>query len=181
MTTKTKASEEFAAGKHNIGYVTSSFKSHFGDMEVETGSVLQSHKLTRSMNDDAIIKEFNIQECSLGDVIATLDAATEDMKDGRWNLFYIKGSSRVVSVGWDSRDRGWCVHDWNRGGSEWDEGLRVFSHATDTGSSNSVSRPSILETNKTVLQQFADFIGSDRKAEYEVAVSDKSFVVIKKQ
>lgn len=124
-----KVSEEFVVGKNNIGWVDSDFKNEYKDEEFEMGTVMKSTKLTKSMNDAEIIKEFGVEECTLGDVLATLNAATDDMKDGFSNLFYIKGhSSHVVSVYWDGGR--WDVSAWSRGDDAWDEGGRVFSPAT---------------------------------------------------
>lgn len=124
-----KVSDEFIKGKNNIGYVDNDFNKEYGNDEFLPGKVLGMHKLTRSMKDSEIISEFKIQECTLGDVLETLKNATEEMKDGYANIFYIKDHpSRVVRVGWDVSD--WYVGDWRRGGGAWDAGDRVFSSAT---------------------------------------------------
>lgn len=125
-----KAKEIFKVGENNIGYVESSFLQEFGDEEITEGSVLRFDKLPRYMTDSEIIKEFNIQECTLGDVLATLKAAPEELKDGYWNIFYIKGHARVVLVRWYGS--GWLVDVWGRDGNGWRAGIRVFSPATET-------------------------------------------------
>lgn len=123
-----KAKEEFKSGKNGIGYVESGFINEFGDDELIEGKALTSTKLKRSMTDSEIIKEFGIQDCTLGDVLKTLQNATDDMKDGNSNIFYIKGHSRVVFVGWHGRE--WYVDDWFRDDDSWSAGYRVFSPAT---------------------------------------------------
>lgn len=137
------ASEVFKNGLHNIGYVSSSFLSNFGSNEVPSGTVLNTQTLSRSMTDSQIISELGIHECTLGDVIETLDNATSEMKDGNWNLFYIKNSSRVVSVCWLADFGVWRVGDWRRGGHSWRVGVRVFSPATDSSSSDTQSFESL--------------------------------------
>ena len=125
-----KAKEIFAVGEHNIGWVSEFFQEQFADTLVESGVVLQSKTLLRNMTDDEIIKKFDVKECSLGDVLATLDAGTEEMKDGNYSFFYV--GSCVVFVCWDVDGRGWFVFAWERGVSRWGAGRRVFSPATDT-------------------------------------------------
>lgn len=138
-----KASEEFVVGKHNIGYIWDSFKNEFSNDKLTPGKILSFQKLSRDMKDSEIISELGVQECTLGDVLATLDAATEDMKDGYWNIFYIKGRSRVVRVGWDAGRGEWSVNDWGRDDYSWSAGLRVFSPATGPQSSSSKSSDSL--------------------------------------
>lgn len=125
-----KIKEEFIKGSHNIGWVDSDFLKEYGDEILkDQAQVLPFHKLTKSMNDSEIIKEFGIQECTLADVLSTMNQATDDMKDGYANIFYIKGHpSRVVSVRWDGG--GWGVSTWLRDGVAWRAGLRGFSPAT---------------------------------------------------
>lgn len=125
-----KAKETFKVGENKIGYVASSFLEEFGDEEVREGSMLKFDKLSRYMTDSEIIKEFGVQECTLGDVLATLKDASEELKDGYANIFYIKGHARVVNVYWFRS--GWGVDDWGRGGRRWHAGRRVFSSATET-------------------------------------------------
>lgn len=126
-----KVSEEFVKGKNDIGYVESSFTSEFGNEEIlSSGSILKFQKLSRDMKDSEIINELKIKECTMSDVLATIKNATEDMKDGYANIFYIKGHSRVVGVGWGGSY--WSVGGWRRDDDRWGEGGRVFSPATDS-------------------------------------------------
>ena|SRR3990167_1719147 len=139
-----KASEVFKVGTHGIGYVWSSFLEEFGNDMVLPGSALSFQKLPRSMKDSEIISELGVKDCTLGDVIATIDAATPDMKDGYLNIFYIKGHSRVVLVFWHAGE--WYVGGWDRGDASWGEGRRVFSPATGAlSSSPKSSDPLTLE------------------------------------
>lgn len=156
MKTK-KASDEFKVGKNGIGWVDSSFTEEFGKNKIEKGKALQFQKLPRSMIDSEIIKEFNIQECTLGDVLETLKGATEDLKDGYANLFYIKGHpSLVVRVGW--RVGEWYVLAWRRGGIAWLEGGRVFSPATGARSSSPKSSDSLkLETLAARIKELEEW------------------------
>lgn len=123
-----KASEVFKVGENNIGYVWDSFIKEFGNDKVEKGSVLTSQKLTRTMTDSEILSELKVEECTLGDILETIKNATEDMKDGYYNIFYVKGHSRVVLVGWFGSL--WFVGDWERLDDSWRGGRRVFSPAT---------------------------------------------------
>lgn len=126
-----KVSDVFKVGENKIGWVDSSFTKEFGNDDMpDFGEVLKFQKLPRSMKDSEIISELGIQECTLGDVLATLNSATDNMKDGYWNIFYIKGHSRVVRVYWDAGRGGWYVGGWYRDCYSWDEGRRVFSPAT---------------------------------------------------
>lgn len=126
-----KVSDIFKVGENKIGWVDGGFTKEYGNDEFTEGLMLHSSKLSRSMKDSEIIKEFGIQECTLGDVLETLKNATEDMKDGYANVFYIKGHpSLVVSVYWHSDGGEWRVGGWLRGVSSWSGGYRVFSPAT---------------------------------------------------
>lgn len=127
-----KAKDIFKVGENKIGYVDSSFTKEFGEEEITGGSVLKFQKLPRDMKDSEIISELKIEECTLGDVLQTLNNGLEEMKDGYYNIFYIKGHSRVVGVGW--RGDEWDVGGWSRDGRRWHGGARVFSPATsDSG------------------------------------------------
>lgn len=143
--------EEFAVGKNEIGYVDSDFTREFGDEEIKEGKALIAHKLTKSMTIAEMVSEFKIEECTMGDVLETIKNATDDMKDGYYNFFLIKGHpSRVVRVGWSADGRRWRVRTWGRGGGSWSAGRRVFSPATSDsktlGSSTKVLEPlGILE------------------------------------
>lgn len=154
-----KTSQEFVKGKNNIGYVSSSFLTEFGNDEVVIGSPLICQKLTRSMTDSEIISELGVQECTLGDVLATLDNSTEEMKDGNWNIFYIKGHARVVRVYWGADGGEWRVLDWYRGGGSWSGGSRVFSPAIDSRFT------STLDSGSLTLE---DAIKIVKKAGYQV-------------
>lgn len=147
-----KAKEEFKEGKNGIGFVSSFFLSEYGNDEITKGSVFKLHTLKKSMKDSEIIKEFGIQECSLGDIIATLKTAPAEMKDGNWNLFYVAGHpSHVVNVGWSSDCGEWSVRVWYRGDFTWSADLRVFSPATSDSKTLSPlsldSLPLILNIN----------------------------------
>lgn len=128
---KNKASEVFKIGEHKIGYVSNSFISEFGNEDVFPGTELSFQKLPRNMNDSEIIKELGVQECTLGDILATIDSITDDMKDGWSNIFYVKGHSRVVFVHWVAVLGEWGVDAWLRGDDSWNAGFRVFSPAID--------------------------------------------------
>lgn len=128
-----KASEEFIIGKHGIGYIYSDFLSRVGDAKFElTEKVPTSQKLPRDMNDTAIESELKPGYCTLGDVVAFMDNAPEECKDGYANLFYLPQC--VVFVRWFGD--GWFVGAWQRGGSAWHAGGRVFSPATGSRSSS---------------------------------------------
>lgn len=124
----TKAKDVFVVGSNKIGWVDNSFTKEFGDDEMTPGIVLKFQKLTKGMSDSEIISELKIQECTLGDVLATINGATDDMRDGYANIFYVKGHSRVVRVYWV--DGEWSVRVWDRE-AWWRAGLRVFSPATE--------------------------------------------------
>ena len=149
-----KASEEFMVGKHNIGYIWDSFKNEFGNDEVSPGKILSFQKLPRDMKDSEIISELGVQECTLGDVLTTLDAAGEEIKDGYWNIFYIKGHSRVVGVRWC--DGEWLVRGWVRDDFSWFAGGRVFSPATGARSSSPKSSGSL--TLESFISELKDLI-----------------------
>lgn len=148
-----KASKEFVVGKHNIGFVGSNFKEHFSGEEFESRPMPTFQKLPRSMNDATIESELKPGICELGDVLAFLDNAPQECKDGYWNLFYF--SAFVVFVGWD--DGVWRVLTWRRDGHVWGAGGRVFS--PETG--NSVAKASdtlSLESLDARLKKVEGFI-----------------------
>lgn len=140
-----KASDVFKVGENKIGWVDSDFTREYGNDEMpEFGAVISFQKLTKSMKDSEIIKELGIQECTLGDVLATMNSATDDMKDGYANIFYVKGHpSLVVVVYWRSDVREWSVLDWGRDDNSWGGGDRVFSPATVSGSVSTLSSDSL--------------------------------------
>lgn len=136
-----KVSDVFKVGENKIGWVDSDFTREYGnDAMPEFSAIIPFQKLTKSMKDSEIISELNIQECTLGDVIASINNATDDMKDGYTNIFYIKDHpSHVVGVYWRS-DRGeWSVFGWRRDFSSWYGGGRVFSPVTVSGSVSTLS------------------------------------------
>lgn len=126
-----KGSNEFSVGKHGIGYVGDQFKTSFGDVEFGTRPMPTFQKLPRSMNDAAIESELKPGLCELGDVLAFIDNAPQECKDGNWNLFYFPAF--VVSVFWFGGE--WYVGTWDRDGHVWYDVRQVFSPATGRSSS----------------------------------------------
>lgn len=122
------SADEFAVGKHGIGWISSIFQNHFKDNKFEARALPAFQKLPRDMNDAAIESELKPRLCELGDILAFLDHAPEECKDGKWNLFYTPAF--VVRVYWDAGRGAWFVDAWRRGGNEWLAGFRVFSPAT---------------------------------------------------
>lgn len=123
-----QAAEEFKAGKHEIGYVSSTFGDKFKKSKFHTVSLLpRSIALPRRMTDSEIESELKPGLCTLGDVLAILNSKDKTYRDGKWNLFYF--GACVVSVRW--RGDAWDVRAWARGGRGWPGGARVFSPATD--------------------------------------------------
>lgn len=120
------STKEFVVGKHNIGYVSSDFEKRFKNIEFsEKKTVPTFQKLPRTMTDIEIEYELKPGYCELGDVIAFMDSAPKECKDGNWNLFYTP--SFVVSVRWRSRVGRWSVGAFGRYG-HWGGGdSRVFS------------------------------------------------------
>jgi hypothetical protein len=80
------------------------------------------------MTDAEIESELKPGICELGDVLAFLKNASEECKDGYWNLFYFPAF--VVGVGWGAGFGGWGVSAWDRGDGDWSDAYRVFSPAT---------------------------------------------------
>ena len=124
-----KASEEFVVGKHNIGYISGYFNDmfcnqSFGDMN----SPLESKTLERAMNDSEIMREFNVEELNLGDVLFALKNDEILLKNGHVNIFYVRGGGEVfaVRVRWYSNDRRWSVDADQLGGLRWGAGCRAF-------------------------------------------------------
>jgi len=123
-----KASEEFVEGKHGIGFVGSYFKEKCGSDSFEMAATMPTFRaLLRSMSDYQIEAELKPSISTLGDIVAFLDAAPQECKDGYANIFYL--SSCVVGVDWS--DGGWYVSAYGRYGGGWDRGDRVFSPASD--------------------------------------------------
>ncbi len=123
-----KASEEFAVGKHGIGYVSSDFKEKFSSVEFAERAMPTFQKLGKNMKDAAIESELKPGICELGDVLAFIDNAPQECKDGYSNIFYFPAC--VVSVRWSADFAGWYVLTWYRGDGAWSAGSRVFSPAT---------------------------------------------------
>lgn len=124
-----KALDEFKIGKHNICWVDSDFKRYFSDtIFTKEKRKLDSHLLPRDMTDEEIIKEFNIKECTLGDILNAMDNNERMSKNSYVNLFYT--SSCVVVVFWSAVGHLWFVSAWGRGGYRWHAGDQVFSLAT---------------------------------------------------
>lgn len=148
-----KATEEFVAGKLNIGYVDSTFKKAFKDTEFSPSGILSFQTTPRRMTDAEIETELKPGICTLGDVYSFLTNTPEGCKDGYWNLFYFP--EFVVRVLWGAGSGGWGVLAWGRDGFEWAEGKRVFSPATGSSdteikslsSSETLALPEELEIN----------------------------------
>ena len=120
-----KFNEEFAVGKNGIGWMSSTFAGAFKNAEFEPAPVPTYQKLPRSMADAQIESALKPGMCALGDVLAFLDNAPDECKDGNWNLFYFP--SFVAHARWYGSE--WNVDAWERGGHGWRAGIRVFSPA----------------------------------------------------
>jgi len=126
-----QASKEFVVGKHGIGFVSPDFRSKFGGTEFERAKSTPAFQtLSTDMNDAAIERDLKPGYCTLGDVLAFIEAAPAQAKDGYANLFYTP--SCVVGVFWSGD--GWRVYAWERVGYAWYAGSRVFSPAADQSS-----------------------------------------------
>lgn len=149
-----KASEEFKKGKDGIGYVSSDFLKHFGDIEFDEKIAGSFQKLPRSMNDAEIENELKPGICDLGDVLAFIKNPPEGTKDGWYNLFYTPAF--VVRVRW--RVDEWDVHVWRRDDYRWRDDDRVFSPATVSSVTQSStldpSGPLYLEQRIAELEQW---------------------------
>lgn len=155
----TKASELFKVGKNNIGYVSSDFIKEFRNEKITKGIKLPFQKLPRYMSDSEIISELKIQECTLDDILVTLNEATDDMKDGWANIFYVKDHpSRVVGVRWSGGGGGWGVDGWDRGG-RWVGGSRVFSPANhlDTMTTSTIPESTLTLDNAIKIVKNAGY------------------------
>lgn len=137
------STKEFQVGKHGIAWLDSDFKKYIPETSFEPRAVGSFRKLERSMLDSEIESQLTPGTCELGDVLAFLDNAPQECKDGYANLFYLSGC--VVYVHWYSGDSGWRVCAWQRGGDDWSADNRVFSPATGSlkalgsGSSDALS------------------------------------------
>lgn len=156
-----KPSQEFVKGKHNIGYVESSFISHVGDEEFELKGVPTFQRLPRNMNDAEIERELKPGLCDLGDIIAFMDNPPEGTKDGYTNLFYTPAF--VVGIYWRVFDDVWDVNTWRRSGDEWNGGRRVFSSAT--GSSATSASGSLEPSDTSTLPDILVINGVSYKRE----------------
>jgi len=119
-----KVSDEFVVGKRGIGWINSRFVETYGAETFDMGTLGRYQVLPRTMSDEAIESELKPGICTPSDLVAFLDGAPQECKDGKWNIFYFSGF--VVSVGWRSRVGGWSVNVWCRD-NVWDGGPRVFS------------------------------------------------------
>lgn len=138
-----KASKEFKVGKHSIGYISSAITDLAKDhKDLESVQVPKYHTLTRRMTDAEIETDLKPGLSSLDELLAFLDNAPKECKDGKWNLFYFP--SVVVSVYWNRGTGKWRVLAWSRGDDYWREGGRVFSPATDRPSEFSPSSTGTL-------------------------------------
>ena len=74
------------------------------------------------------MKEFNIKELDLGDVLYALRNDEILLKDGHANIFYVRVGGEVfpVSVSWFSDDRKWRVFACRSGDFRWYAGSRAF-------------------------------------------------------
>lgn len=148
--TRMLAKEELSVGHNGIGWVSSDFKSRFFESEIITPWRPGTwHKLPRSMKDTEIEKEFNIQHSSLGEVLGFLRNPPEGSKDGYVNIFYFPVC--VVNVHWSAVCGGWHVNAWPRDDGEWSEDYRIFSPATDTHSSGTVSSDTLTLVERDQL------------------------------
>lgn len=123
------ASEVFAEGKYQIGYVSPYFKECFYKSffeEVKSAPTWQT--LSRTMSDAEIESTLKPGNCTLGDVLSIIESTDPAYKDGNWNLFYMP--TCVVSVYWNAGYGAWNVDAWQRDVDVWDAGGRVFSPAT---------------------------------------------------
>lgn len=111
-----------------IYYVGDNFKKWFYPMKSDPDNKIKtliSQKLSRSMNDETIIKELNPGEVSIEEIVGTL----KTMDHSFWAIFYCKDISnvlRTVDVRWGGG--GWYVSA--REVSDpltWRVGRRVFS------------------------------------------------------
>lgn len=124
-------SKEFIVGSHSICWMNDRFVEFVKDArEIETCLMPTFQNLPRAMTDAQIESELKPGLCGLGDILAFLDNAPEECKDGYANLFYFPGF--VVDVHWGSHDRRWRVSAWLRDDDEWVSVRRVFSSSLTT-------------------------------------------------
>lgn len=121
-----KAAEEFVIGKHSIGWVFNF--EQFKDTSFESRKLGTFQKFEKRMPDALIENQLSPGICELGDVLAFIENAPEECRDGWYNLFYLK--SCVVRVFWYAGHGEWHVSAWQRDDGDWLAGARVFSPAT---------------------------------------------------
>lgn len=102
------STKEFAVGQNDISWIGSNFKEHLYGIAFKKASAegLETQKLSRFMNDTAILKEFDPAPVLLGDVLAFLKTANHS----DWYIFYVndaKGTLWAVDADWDGS--GWRV------------------------------------------------------------------------
>lgn len=127
-----KTKDEFKVGKHGIGYIYSDFFD-FVDRNSEfekAENVGTFKKLEHNMFDHEIELQLKPVLLTLGDIVAFMDDAPEECKDGYANIFYLEGC--VVRVSWSADGREWYVYAWRRCGDRLSAGGRVFSLATSS-------------------------------------------------
>lgn len=148
MTKKIDAAKEFKVGKNKIGFISGTFADNFGKTKFEARKAPTVYQtLSVAMNDATIESTLKPGICELGDVLAFIKADPKDCKNGNWNLFYT--ASFVVRVCWHSDSGKWCVFAWQRGGSAWYSGYRVFSPATGSRSS-AISAPVSMDLETAI-------------------------------
>jgi len=115
-----KASSFFTT-KNSIGYVAERFQPVFGDMDIELPKKLdlQTKKLDRPMTDAEILKKFDPEEISLGDLVYAIKNIFERIR-WRWYICYIRDDAGVL----------WAV------GAYWREGHGWFVSASSVGRPN---------------------------------------------
>lgn len=88
-----KSSEEFVIGKNNISYISDIFKEHFHGIEFKREDMkLYSKTLNRQMNDEEIIKEWNPEPVTLGDILYFLETASHTES----YVFHVKNKDGVL-------------------------------------------------------------------------------------
>lgn len=152
-----KYDQEFVKGKHQIGWVDYIITRHFKGSSFEDKIAPTSQTILRPMSDAEIESELKPGLCELGDILAFLDNAPEECKDGRANLFYF--SAFVVGVYWHGG--GWYVDAWRRGAYRWDDDGRVFSPATGTSAPLASSDTLNLESFDARLKKLEAIFNSN--------------------
>ncbi len=167
MKTAINFKDEFQVGKHKIGWMNSRFTDHFSGDKFEACSTPTFQKLPRGMSDATIEHELKPGMCGPADILAFLDNAPEECKDGYANLFYTPAF--VVSVRWVSFGGGWYVDTWDRDGHEWLGGSRVFSPATDRSVAKNSSETLNLGDDPSAEKIISKAIEIVKAAGYQVA------------